>query len=161
MKQVLEVYGRFLVDAVVLVILLLLLFLGIKDADGNQGVFHIVGAKLNTMEKEDSTFFDFLAYQEQSSYTAPVITYKGEAAMETGSYQIGDCVQAFDAQGDELSVKLLGIFLPGEEEMRPVFSQTETLLFEEPGIYTLKVQAIDSRRKKTVDLISIPVNRRR
>ena len=59
MKQVITAYGHFLLEGIVLVLLLVLLFCGIRDEEGNVGVFHMAGAgfPLNTRIIRDLRIF--------------------------------------------------------------------------------------------------------
>ena len=48
MKQVIEIYGKFLLEAVSVAALVLFLLTGIHDSEGNRGIFQMIGAKLPT-----------------------------------------------------------------------------------------------------------------
>lgn len=162
MKQILESYGLFLLDAVFLVLLLALLTGGIRDAEGNRGIFAMIGAKLAAAETENEEYREFDVYQNEAARAAPVIVYQNTGTVYTGTFRVSDPIKALGADGEELSVCLLSVCAPGAGEVfTPVPWGTEEVTFHSPGIYRLKVTAVDARRKRTTSVIAIPVNTRR
>ena len=71
MREVFEYYGRFLLEGIVLAALLGMIFGGMKDENGNQGLFAILGAKIK-METVD-----------YRNYTDFKVVYKGERKSPT------------------------------------------------------------------------------
>ena len=48
MQEIIRVYGKFLISAIVVVLLMAILFGTITDENGNQGILKIVGAHLES-----------------------------------------------------------------------------------------------------------------
>lgn len=67
MKQVIETYGRFVLEAVVVSFLFILLFTQITDKDGNKGVLKIIGAGLETGGVDYGSYTDFDVYQAENA----------------------------------------------------------------------------------------------
>ncbi len=162
MKQVIESYGMFLLDAVLIGLLFLLLSVGIKDDEGNRGVFSVIGAGLEAAETENKVYREFDVFLNEAGREAPTIIYQNTGIVYTGVFVVSDQIKARDADGVKLPVRLLAVSTPGTDGMfSPVPSETEEVEFINPGIYRLKVTAVDARRKRTTVIIPVPVNERR
>lgn len=164
MKQILEAYGKFLLDGVTVTLLFLLVFLKITGTNGNRGVLKMVGASLQAeSEKEESLgqrYSDFMVYQAEGKKAKPVITFKGDGALTAGSHDVSDFIKAVDDAGIELPVKIIEIIGPaGKELNREEILDQQEIRFPEPGIYTMRVTAVDAANRKTISEIRLPVNR--
>lgn len=162
MKQVIVSYGMFLLDAVLIGLLFLLLFAGIKDDKGNRGIFSIIGAELETGETENKVYREFEVYQSEAGRAMPTIVYQNTGIVYTGIFVVSDQIRARDADGEELHVSLLAVSEPGTGgTFFPVLPGTKEVDFRNSGIYRLKVTAVDARRKRSTCIIAVPVNERR
>ncbi len=160
MKQIAEIYGKFLLDAVLAVSLLLFVFCGMTDTEGNKGIFAIIGAHLDVTGTEDTVSNEFAVFQEEAKRKPPVILYVDSGMIYTGRHIFSDFIRAEDNEGRELSVRLLGVWKP-QEEFEAVLPAVGEVEFSSPGIYRLKVTAKDDRNRRTISVIQIPVNQRR
>lgn len=156
MEQIIRNYGKVLLEGVVAALLLLLILSQIRDGDGNRGIFQIVGAQIGSESTDYRAYTDFDVYETDASKAPPVIRYLGENQIQVGECCLSDYIEAESCSGTKLPIKIVEVFdqsgaeVACEEEMKVVFA--------EAGIYTIKVQAIDERNKRTVRLIRIPVN---
>ncbi|MBO5069261.1 MAG: hypothetical protein J6C37_02715 [Roseburia sp.] len=160
MELVIKAYGKLMLEGLAVMLLVVLLFGQIEDADGNRGILRIIGAHLGTEQTGTVEYADFQAYQSEGKKCAPIISYTASSVLYTGTYNLADCITAVDDAGATLQVGLLGMWNPFGEEL-DVTEQAEVgqMVFEYPGIYTAKVAAVDAGNKKTVCLIQIPVNK--
>lgn len=160
MEQVIRVYGKFLLDAFLLGALIGLLLVNVQDAEGNRGIFTIIGAHIETGTHSNSEFLDYKVYESQSERSAPVIAYVREGLLYTGKYTAAEIVKASDNTGRELPVLLLSLCSPyGVELLEKDKSGITEIEFSCPGIYVLKAAAVDEWNRKSVCTIRLPVNR--
>ncbi len=162
MEQVIRAYGRFLLEAMVFALLLFLLFAGMTDRDGNRGVFQMIGAYYagadGTEAETDRT--EFARFVSESRVSAPVIAYRYPESLYPGSYELSALVGAVDAHGQELSVRVCCVTDPDGNESAENTKGLQRILFENSGIYILRVTADDACNRKSTREIRIPVNRR-
>ena len=59
MKQLFDIYGKFLLEAAIVVTLILLLFAGISDEKGNRGMLKMIGAKIPVNSVDYSSYTDY------------------------------------------------------------------------------------------------------
>ena len=154
MKQVIEVYGKFLLEAVGVAALALLLLVGIRDTEGNRGIFQMVGAKLPV-----ESYFDAEIYKSESEKQPPTIRLQLETMIKTGTQKISDYLIAEDYDANLLPIKILCVINPeGTDITGDCNSDTTEILFPEPGIYTVTLAAKDDGNRKTIKVVKIPVN---
>ncbi|MBD5556844.1 MAG: hypothetical protein HDQ95_16265 [Roseburia sp.] len=158
MKQIIGQYGKFLLEGMILVILLMLLFVGIRDDAGNQGVPHIVGARLPTGGINYEGYSDFEAYHAESGKTAPKIEFSG-GGFETGTVRLSDYIHAVDHAGHDLQIKVVEIIHPDGSDITGTLQPDTEISLDNPGIYSVKVCALDDGGRKTVCTLDIPVNK--
>lgn len=160
MKQVLEIYGKFLLDAVVVILLLILLLFQITDADGNKGVFELIGNYLQSDVQEGVKYADFDVYKTECDRAKPVISYIGTEHTDTGVHVLTEYISAVDSEGNQIPFQVVNVIGPdGTELTEYVKEDYQEVSFITPGIYTVSVSARDIWNKKTVCTIRIPVNR--
>lgn len=161
MELIIKTYGKFLLEGIAVILVFGLLFVQVEDADGNRGILHIIGAHLQ-MEQTGAEYTDFITYQSEGKKNAPVISFTASNVLYTGTYSVTDCITAVGDNGVSLPVTLLGVWDPfGVEQDAAAWAERGQLVFEDSGIYTVKVAAVDTANRKTVCLIPIPVNRRK
>lgn len=157
MEQVIRTYGTFLLEAAVLTVLCWLLFRGISDDAGNHGVFAMAG----TYQKEElpAARLDFTRYQSEGEKSAPVIQYVWTGMLHVGEYSLDELLRAEDYLGQALQPRLCGVLSPrGMEQTAEEMADDGRIRFDEQGIYTLKVHAIDAWNRVTECEFRIPVN---
>lgn len=160
MRQIIEAYGKFLLDALVVVLLMGFLFATVTDDAGNRGIFQIIGANLETGGNDYSSYTDFDVYEAESKKSAPAITYDASVLAGTGRNRLDSFIRASDDTGKELPFYVTSIQSPGHEELIASYQpDTSEIEFLEPGIYTVELWAVDALYKKTAGRIRIPVNR--
>lgn len=159
MKIITEQYGKMLLDLLVVASLMLLLFSQVTDDKGNRGIFQIMGAQLPAETEQDFSH-EFDVYAKESQKPAPVIAASYGGTLVVGEYPLEELVSAVDWEGTALEVQLMSVsFAAGSGEAVEHECNTKSMLFEEAGIYTLRVMAVDAGMRRTVSLIRVPVNR--
>lgn len=156
MKQIIDIYGRFLLDVAIVVLLVVLLFSQVQDENGNQGVIQIIGARIDTTDIDYAGYTDFDTYVLDSVKEAPVITYTGSNAIRVGTRRLSDYIKAADYAGSELLIHIISVTSSAGVEL--ACSVDTDVEFAQAGIYTVRVKAVDGINKKTVSEIQIPVN---
>lgn len=151
-----KIYGGFLLEAVVAVLLLVLLFSELTDTDGNSGIIRIIGANITLKPADYSNYSDFASYVEDSGRKPPVITYTGGSQISVGEDCLREWFYAQDDAGIELPVTIISVTdLFGTEIL---CDDAGKMVFAQAGIYRVKVTAVDGRNKRTTNVINIPVN---
>lgn len=155
MEQVIKNYGGFLLDALVLVVLMALLLTQVTDAEGNKGVFCIIGAGMETDEIDYAAYTDIDTYVTESSRQAPVISFDGNSVIHVGNTCLTDHIKAADHTGTELQIKVLAVMdYTGAE----LVCNNAVADFPRAGIYTVKVTAVDAWNRRTTSEIRLAVN---
>lgn len=158
MEQMLHTYGKTLLAILMTGILLAWIFWGIEDDKGNQGILRIAGANVRRVEAHPEEYREFDGYLSEGVCEKPVITYCLSGSLRTGAIDLCDCIRAVDYVGNELPITVTNCTNPAAMPLTPYDGQTG-YIFEEPGIYTVEVSAIDEGRRKTACRIQIPVQR--
>ena len=160
MEQVIREYGQFLLSGVVTIFVMLLLFVELKDIDGNIGAFKMFG---KTVEIQDTNYEDYTDFKEnylnESSKNFPEIVYVS-GHLKTGRIRLGEHIKATDYADRELKIKITAIEGPdGQEKIGEYDDITTEIVISNPGIYTMNVNAIDDGNRLTECIIRIPVIR--
>lgn len=159
MEFIIKIYGKFLLEAVIVGMFLLLLLVGIRDEHGNIGVFHMIGSCLE--EEQTVLGGDFTNFAEESKRSAPQIFYKKEEAVCLGSYNTTDLFGSIDCEGAELLPQVQAVYnLQGDLETEAYDVDTMQISFHKPGIYTVQVCAVDLWNRESVCKFQVPVNTR-
>lgn len=157
MEQVIRTYGKFVLEAVVFALLLWLLLAGMVDEQGNQGIFHMLGAHVG----EEIMIFreDVERYQQEGEQSAPIIARAHSQILQPGIYDVDAIVYATNSQGERISVTLESIRDPyGTVQMGGNLSEVTQISFIEPGIYVLRVSAKDKGNRVSTCEFRVPVN---
>lgn len=159
MKIVIEQYGRFILDGIVVVAVMVIIFLGLSDANGNKGIFKVTGAQLEIENVDYTAYTDFKGtYKTESEKTKPKITFTG-VRVATGNLVLSDYIKATDYTGASLFIQISSILSPeGDELIDGYNTETTAITLLEPGVYTIKVSATDSSSHKTESTVQFPVN---
>lgn len=160
MKQIMTMYGKFLLEGTVLVLLMTMIFISIEDEEGNKGVFEIVGAKLEIESASHSRYSDFSGtYQAESRKATPKIAYIG-GYLQTGICSLSDYIKATDYAGRELPVKITSIRSPqGTEVLDTYDPDTAEINLEQSGIYIVTISVFDDGNRVSNGKVRIPVNK--
>ena len=159
MKQVIEIYGKFLLEAVSVAALVLFLLTGIHDSEGNRGIFQMIGAELPVGSFADENYIDSEIYGQESRKKMPVIRFETEDIIKKGKQKLSDYIIAEDYAANRLAIRILCIKDPEQMDITGDYKgDTTEILFPEAGIYTVTVEAKDDANRKSVNVIKIPVN---
>lgn len=157
MEQIVKIYGRFLLEATVFAGFWMLVLFGISDLQGHTGFFQMMGGYFT--EEQAVYGADFQMCVEESRRVIPVISYKKEAALSTGVYPVTELVEAADCEGKKLTVEVQDIYnTQGVSEIGLLNVDSMQISFETPGIYRLKVRAVDCWNGTSICWIYVPVS---
>lgn len=157
MEQIVKTYGKFLLEAAAFIIFWMSAFLGVRDLQGNIGFFRMLGACL--VEERVEYGEDFQTCVDESRRNAPVIFYRREGALDTGTYTVSELIGATDCEGRELVAQVQDMYnSQGISDMQMLNPATEQICFEVPGIYMLRVRAVDCWNGTSNCWICVPVN---
>lgn len=157
MEQVLQCYGKGIAAGIVLAAVLVLLFAGIRDGQGNRGIVNIV----KTWIPEEEIIIEDAgidAFAEAGGVAYPTIRYAYSGMLHKGAYLPGDLFSAVDGMGEERSVLWCGMTDPHGNSCT-IESQQGEIVFGVEGIYTVRVCAVDEANRRSVCEFQIPVNR--
>ena len=138
MEQVLQCYGKGIAAGIVLITVMVLLFAGIRDEQGNRGIID--------------------AFAEAGEVAYPTIRYAYNGMLHRGAYLPGDLFSAVDGMGEERSVLWCEMTDPHGNSCT-IESQQGEVVFDVEGIYTVRVCATDEANRRSVCEFQIPVNR--
>lgn len=162
MRVLLEYYGKFVLESMVVIALVTLIFAAMTDDEGNQGIYAITGAQMKIDSIDYHTYTDFKGtYKKESEKVPPRIYFEGNR-LEVGIHVLSDYIKAVDDAGNFLPIKILSIKAPDKTEMLGVYNQStgEINLFQ-TGVYTVMVVATSDNNKSTKAKIQIPINHRK
>lgn len=157
MEQVLQCYGKGIAAGIVLITVMVLLFAGIRDEQGNRGIINIV----KTWIPEEETITENAAidaFAEAGEVAYPTIRYAYNGMLHRGAYLPGDLFSAVDGMGEERSVLWCEMTDPHGNSCT-IESQQGDVVFDVEGIYTVRVCATDEANRRSVCEFQIPVNR--
>lgn len=162
MREVFEYYGKFIIEGIVVIALLSLVFVGITDREGNRGIYHMTGAKMDLLNIDYRNYADFKeCYKAESEKAAPSIYYVGEN-LETGRHVLAEYIKAVDWAERNLSIRVISIQAPDDTETIGDYNPlTGEITFSQAGVYVVHVVAKDESNKFAEAKIRIPVNYRK
>lgn len=160
MEQIVKEFGGFFIDGIVLVLLLILVFTGLRDENGNVGAFGIVGANLEIENMNYSVYTDFSeTYKMESEKNAPQIKYSG-SNLKAGVNKMSDHIKAVDYEGKALIVRVISIKSPDGREIIDSYNQDTTeISLNFVGVYGFTVVVSDDINQSLKATIQIPVNK--
>lgn len=162
MREVLECYGKFALDSMVVLALMTLLFVSMTDENGNKGLYSIIGAQIEFDDVDYRGYTDFKeTYKNESEKSPPSILFEGHR-LEVGVHVLSNYIKAVDDAGNGLAVKVKSILAPDNVEVLETYNpDTGEIYMSQTGVYTITVIAIDDRNKFTEAMIQIPINQRK
>lgn len=159
MDQIVRAYGKFLLEGMVLVALMVVLFCGITDEAGNRGVLAMVGAQLEVEGMDHNNYTDFRGtYRSESNKLAPIISFVG-THLYSGTCILPNFVKAVDFSGNELEIKVSSIQDESGAELISRYNHVTGEIDFAPGIYTVWVSAEDACNRTMNCTIQIPVSK--
>lgn len=157
MEQVIRIYGRFVLEAVVFALLIGLLMIGMVDGQGNQGIFRMLGAHIE--EETVVPRVDIEQYQREGDVPAPTIFCANPQALQLGTYEVEAIVNATNSQGEQIPVTVESLRDPyGMVQIDGNMPEVSQVSFMMPGIYTLRVSARDERNRVSICEFRVPIN---
>ena len=159
MEQAIRMYGDFLLEGIVVIILIIGVFWGIRDENGNQGIWLMTGANISVQNQDYTAYRDFQeVYKAESEKTAPVVNYVG-GHLETGLVRLADHIVVMDYAGNVLPMRVISIKSAGGREcLAQYIPETTEMFFERAGVYTIEIEAMDEEARVTRCCLSVPIN---
>lgn len=161
MKYIIETYGRFLLEGIVVTLVLGLLFT-VKDAKGNIGIFRILGGTWNQGYVDILPDTGFGVYETEASKEFPGAGYEYAGKIYAGEELL--LTSFIKVQGDksqQLRIKVLEITdSTGQDRFTCYSEDTGKICFPTEGVYKVKISVKDTACKKYTCAINIPVNKR-
>ncbi len=169
MEQITRHYGIFFLRGFVVVLLLSLIFGSSAVGDQAWSIREFIREALEPEEVAVSDS-DLQTFITEGSVDAPVIAWRYEGVLYTGTYELQELVGATDYAGRELTVRLEDISSVGETEDAAENDAREEnveenvevdgnrIVFLQPGIYCMRLMAKDDKGHRAVCEIGIPVN---
>ena len=160
MRQVISTYGGFFVEGLVFILLFVMVFHGIKDKEGNRGLFAMMGANLAIEDTDHQIFLDFKStFVEEGRKNAPTIVYSG-SNLKVGNVRLLDFLTVTDYEGRALALNVTSIIDSKGVELIDIYNHdTSEINLALPGVYTIKVSALDDGNRCSEGTIRIPVNK--
>ena len=125
-----------------------------------QGYIKSMGNGIPIEENDYHNYLDFQKdYYIETQKKEPEIVYVA-GSIDTGEYLISELIEAYDYDNRNLNVIVHSIINPQNRE--ELYQREENrIMFDIPGIYTLKVSAVDDGNRRSACEIRIPVNNRK
>jgi len=159
MKLVIEHYGKFLLEGLVVVALMALIFTGLTDENGNKGIFAVTGAQIQVEAVDYQSYSDFKnTYKAESEKENPKITSACQR-LAAGAHTLSSYITAEDNAGQPLDIRVSSIKSPDGVEILDTYNaDTSEILLTEPGEYLVTVSAVDGSNRMTKVAVRLPVN---
>lgn len=158
MKEVVEVFGKFFLEGLVIGGLFINIIYGIKDNEGNQGIFQIIGDNLSIEKIEHTKYEDFRGtYIRECNKDMPNISFLG-THLKMSNNKLSDYFVAYDYAGRELPIVVKHIFdLEGVEHTELYNRDLNEINFSKAGIYVLEVEVKDNENRIRRWKVQVPV----
>lgn len=156
MEQIIKTYGKSILEASILILLVAILFTQVTDDKGNQGILQIIGANIIGLDNNYRGYTDFDVFESDAVMEKPVITYTGSNDIRIGDVFLTDYIHATGSSGAALPVKVIRI--TNQDGVEIAFDENVPMVFDVEGIYTVTVSVVDEIKKETVNEIKILVN---
>ncbi|MBR5566165.1 MAG: hypothetical protein IKW08_08400 [Roseburia sp.] len=159
MEQIGSLYGKFILEGIVVVCLAGFLFCNISDTDGNAGMLEMIGSNLPKIDEKYDSYTDFKeVYKEESNKDAPKI-FLIAGAVDIGKIKLSQIIKAVDYSGSEIKLEVMSIKNMQNEELIENYNlETMEIDLTNAGVYSVLVKATDDGNRTTECQIKIPVN---
>ena len=135
MHEVIKVYGKTILQAIILVGVMWLVFRGVTDENGNKGIVEIVSGHMDRQTENPADF--------ETAITG---------YLKIGTYQMTDIIKAWDYAENELRIQLMKVISPDGTVLE------NKLDFQMPGVYEVSVMTEDHDNRVRYAVVNIPVN---
>lgn len=171
MKTIIEQYGISVLASIVVMGILVILF-NIQDANGNIGIFQVIGAQSDINNDLYENMTDTKAViDENSAVVAPVMTYNSKKCIASNEVVLGDYINVVIANKDKYKLSntnckdlftydILSIVASDGTSYTGEFSkQNGKITFPQGGMYSVTIRCYDLiNGKNTTSTIIIPVD---
>lgn len=145
MKEILHEYGKMMLTAASVLLILTLLFQGLHIGEK---------AKSRLPEKEYAPYQDAAEVSRIMGRKPPVITWKGVKVSLGSETAAENLFMAKDADGNAAGIRVIKVETPDKRE---AVSQNNKIKFTKPGVYGIWVRATDKSCVVSQKLFYIPV----
>lgn len=149
MHEVIKVYGKTILQAIILVGVMWLVFRGVTDENGNKGIVEIVSGHMDQQMENPA---DFETFYEESQKAPPHFETAITGYLKIGTYQMTDIIKAWDYAENELQIQLMKVISPDGTVLE------NKLDFQMPGVYEVSVMTEDHDNRVRYAVVNIPVN---
>ena len=149
MHEVIKVYGKTILQAIILVGVMWLVFSGVTDENGNKGIVEIVSGHMDQQMENPA---DFETFYEESQKAPPHFETAITGYLKIGTYQMTDIIKAWDYAENELQIQLMKVISPDGTVLE------NKLDFQMPGVYEVSVMTEDHDNRVRYAVVNIPVN---
>ena len=149
MHEVIKVYGKTILQAIILVGVMWLVFRGVTDENGNKGFVEIVSGHMDQQMENPA---DFETFYEESQKAPPHFETAITGYLKIGTYQMTDIIKAWDYAENELQIQLMKVISPDGTVLE------NKLDFQMPGVYEVSVMTEDHDNRVRYAVVNIPVN---
>lgn len=159
MRLVIEHYGKFVLEGIVVTALLVLIFTDLTDAIDKKGILAVTGEHISIDSMNYHAYTDFKeSYKTECEKEAPKISFTS-GRLFLGKHILSNYIQAKDNEGKNLKINVLSIKAPdGVEVIDSYHHDTTEIIFSQTGIYILTISALDEGNRLTMTKIQVPVN---
>lgn len=162
MKHIIEAYGRFLLSGAAFLLVFLLVFVNIRDGEGNRGVLKIIGAGLPAAGMDYAGYADYSSYLTEGTKGMPSIAYEYAGKIYAGEdMQAADFIKGRDALGHALELRILKVSDPLGNDITSCYEKsTGKICFPSGGVCLVQAAVRDTAGKKYTCSVAVPVNQR-
>lgn len=159
MKLVIEHYGKFMLEGIVIFAVCGILVCGLTDENGNHGIFAVMGEQLEVSNENYLAYTDFAdTYKAESEKTPPKISWHA-GRIETGVHVLSDYIKVTDYAGNALAFQVMEIEAPdGTKGLSSYNPDTTEIGLSQMGVYKVTLFAKDDGKRITRSVVQIPVN---
>lgn len=159
MKTVIKHFGSGLIAVLVTIVLLFLLFRGIRDGSGNVGILNMAGAEMDTVDMDYQSYQDFAFYQTEAAKAEPVISCSFPVITEGSTVKLDDSIIAINYAGNRLFITVTEITAPDGNSVMADMSPDTFITLHQAGCYTVYAYAVDDGNRRTDCKTCLLVNR--
>lgn len=158
MKEILNTYGEFFLEGLVIGLLFINIVFGIRDVEGNQGVFHLIGNKISINNIRHTEYVDFKStYTDECNKSMPQLQFIG-LHFRVGNNKLSDYLVAHDYAGRRLPMVVKRITDKEGIELSDIYNKdSDEIFFQKAGIYIMEAEIRDSENRIVQYKIYLPV----
>lgn len=173
MKELVKQYGDFVLAGIIFIALVVLIFSGVQDGEGNQGMRSVLAAHMDVEGIDYSAYSDFEAYSAEGAKTFPTIAYRDNGYLPVGTVNFVNLVETVDYAGRVLGyagstvdeaerqngyLKIASLEdAEGNNLSAGINMDTGEITFPAAGTYKVTLYAQDDGFRKTSSVIHVAV----